>query len=61
MEVLFATQAEFEELNGYLNNQRRLEFQPTNDGKYYVGAEVLTDEYFTPIIDKLKKLQRGEL
>lgn len=61
MEILIATQAEFEELNGYLNNQRRLEFMPDGNGNYFVGAEVLTDEYFEPIMDKLKTLIRGEL
>lgn len=58
MIVLIADPDALRELQGFENNGRRLEFVVDGSGSHVVGLEVLQDEYFAPIHDKLNKLEQ---
>lgn len=60
MIVLIANPDALRELQGWENNGRRLEFVVDGSGSHVVGLEVLHDEYFQPIHDKLNALQQIE-
>lgn len=60
MMVLLATPDILRELQGWENDGRRLEFVQDGSGAHVVGLEVLQNEYYAPIFDKLNSLERIE-
>ena len=57
MKVLKANEAQYKELNGYKNLPYILEFIKDADDNWIVGVEVLSCDYFSSIMDKLKELE----
>lgn len=57
MMVLKATQEQFNELNGYANNQSILIFIKDKNFNFIVGEQVLNDVDFREIKDKLLQLE----
>lgn len=61
MICLVGTGNEIRDINGFENEGRRLEFVPNNDNTFYVGINVLDDEYFEPIKKQLENLKQIEI
>jgi len=57
MEVLKATQAQYEALNGYTNKASQLIFIQDKFNNWIVGKEVLSDPNFTEIHSQLSELE----
>jgi hypothetical protein len=60
MNILKATQAQYQALNGYTNGINRLEFVERN-GDWIVSEGVLQDPAFAEIKDQLEQLQVASL
>jgi hypothetical protein len=60
MIVLHPTQEQFTQLNGYKHNSSELLFVKDGNDKFIIGLEVLSDENFSEIYDKLNQLERIE-
>lgn len=60
MIVLLATPQILKDLQGWENQGRTLEFVQDGSGAHIVGLEVLENEYYAPIFDKLNSLERIE-
>lgn len=60
MIVLLADPETLRGLQGWENDGRRLEFIVDGSGAHVVGLEVLYDEYYHPIFEKLDSLKRVE-
>jgi len=60
MEVLHATDEQYNELNGYQYSFSLLEFTKDAMDRWIVGLEVLDDPNFADIHDQLNSLERVE-
>jgi hypothetical protein len=58
MIVLHPTQEQFTQLNGYKHNSSELLFVKDGKDRFIIGLEVLSDENFSEIYDKLNELKR---
>jgi len=57
MEVLKANNAQYEALNNFTNENSHISFIQDADGNNIIGKEVLTDDKFLEIREKLKNLE----
>ena len=57
MEVLKANNAQYEALSGFKNENSHISFIQDADGNNIIGKEVLTDDKFLEIREKLKNLE----
>jgi hypothetical protein len=60
MIVLTATNEQFNQLNGYVNESSKLLFIKDANGKWVVGLQILKDDNFNKIYDKLNELEQIE-
>ena len=60
MKVLKATEAQYNDLNGYANGNSKLEFVKDAYGNWIVGKLVLSDIAFLPIRPQLEELEEIE-
>lgn len=60
MTMILADAQALRELQGWSNDGRKLEFIPNKNGEYIVDIQVLYDEYYAPIHEKLSKLPQIE-
>ena len=57
MEVLKANQEQFSNLEGFSNGNSYIKFTQDADDNYIIGKEVLTDNLFLEIRNKLEELE----
>ena len=57
MDVLKANTQQYEVLQGFANGNHIIDFSSDADDNYIIGKEVLTDDKFLEIREKLKNLE----
>ena len=57
MDVLKANQEQFSNLEGFSNGNSYIKFTQDADDNYIIGKEVLTDNLFLEIRNKLEELE----
>jgi len=57
MEVLMANEEQFSNLEGFSNGNSYIKFTQDADDNYIIGKEVLTDNLFLEIRNKLEELE----
>jgi hypothetical protein len=58
MDVLKATQQDYEDLDGYQNGPDRLEFRQDADGNWICGTQNIDNPAFAAIRDRLDGMER---